>query len=82
MKGGLFPEGRFFGNGVGVGFDAVVGFEAMKMKRLIGFLSYVVAAWKTIFLYCWAPLVRIEYDEHTLEIPALMVSIMNGRRMG
>ena len=30
--GDNFPDGRYFGNGVGVGFDAVVGFEAAKMK--------------------------------------------------
>ena len=26
--GGDYPEGRYFGNAVGIGFDAVVGFEA------------------------------------------------------
>lgn len=82
VKGGLYPNGRYFGNGVGIGFDAVVGFEAVKMKRLSGFLCYVVAALKTMFLYYKAPVVRIEYDEQAIEIPALMVSIMNGRRMG
>ena len=82
VVGGLYPEGRFFGNGVGIGFDAVVGFEALKMKRLHGFASYIVAALKTIFLYYRAPLVRIEFDGQTITIPALMVSIMNGRRMG
>jgi YegS/Rv2252/BmrU family lipid kinase len=82
VAGGLFPEGRFFGNGVGVGFDAVVGFEALKMKRLHGFASYIVAALKTIFLYFKAPLVEIEYDGERQTTHALMVSIMNGRRMG
>lgn len=82
VVGGLYPEGRFFGNGVGVGFDAVVGFEALKMKRLHGFASYIVAALKTIFLYYRAPLVRIEYAGETITQPALMVSVMNGRRMG
>jgi YegS/Rv2252/BmrU family lipid kinase len=82
VSGGLYPQGRYFGNGVGIGFDAVVGFEALKLKRLHGFPSYLVAALKTIFLYFQAPQVKITYDEQTLELPALMVSIMNGRRMG
>ena len=82
VRGGDFPEGRFFGNGVGIGFDAVVGFEALKLKRLHGFPSYIVAALKTIFLYYRAPTVRVEFDGQELELPALMVSIMNGRRMG
>jgi len=82
VTGGDYPDGRYFGNGVGIGFDAVVGFEALKMKRLQGFASYLVAALKTIFLYYHAPKVRIEYDSQELEINALMVSIMNGKRMG
>lgn len=82
VMGGLYPEGRYFGNGVGIGFDAVVGFEALKMTRLHAFLSYIVAAIKTIFLYYQAPLVRIEFDGQTMDKYTLMVSIMNGRRMG
>jgi diacylglycerol kinase (ATP) len=82
VTGGLFPQGRFFGNGIGVGFDAVVGFEAVKITWLSGFPSYLVAVLKTIFLYFNAPLLRIDYDGGILEQPALMVSIMNGRRMG
>jgi len=82
VKGGDFPEGRYFGNGVGIGFDAVVGFEALKLKRLHGFPSYIVAALKTIFLYFQAPTLRIEYNGQTLTQSSLMVSTMNGRRMG
>ncbi len=82
VVGELYPQGRYFGNGIGIGFDAVVGFEALKMKRLHGFTSYLVAVLKTVFLYYKAPLVRIEYDGQTITQPSLMVSIMNGRRMG
>jgi diacylglycerol kinase family enzyme len=80
--GGDFPQGRYFGNGVGIGFDAVVGFEALKMKRLHGFPSYIAAALKTIFLYNQAPTVSIAYEGETMTLPALMVSVMNGRRLG
>lgn len=82
VRGGLFPTGRYFGNGVGIGFDAVVGFEAAKLKHLHGFMNYMVAALRTMFLYYHAPQVRIELDKETITMPALMVSIMNGRRMG
>jgi diacylglycerol kinase (ATP) len=81
-EGDQLPEGRFFGNGVGVGFDAVVGFEAAKLKRLRGFPGYLVAALKTVFLYFRAPQTRIEYDERTIEQRSLMISVMNGRRLG
>jgi len=82
VTGGNFPQGRYFGNGVGIGFDAVVGFEALKMKRLTGFISYLVAALKVVFIYYRAPKVHIETDQQSFDIFALMVSIMNGRRMG
>jgi len=80
--GGQYPEGRYFGNGVGIGFDAVVGFVALEMTRLHGFVSYLVAALKTVFLYFKAPLVLIEFDDQSFTMPTLMVSVMNGRRMG
>jgi len=82
VSGGLYPEGRYFGNGVGIGFDAVVGFEAVKMTHLTGFPSYIVAVLKTVSLYYKAPLAKIEYDGQTITQPFLMISIMNGQRMG
>ena len=82
VTGGDYPEGRYFGNGVGIGFDTIVGFEAAKMTLLTGFPSYIAAVFKTVFLYYNAPLVKIEYDEQTITQPSLMVSIMNGQRLG
>jgi diacylglycerol kinase (ATP) len=82
VAGGLYPEGRYFGNGIGIGFDAVVGFEAVKMTWLHGFPSYLVAVLKTVFLYYKAPLATIEYDGQTVTQPSLMISVMNGQRMG
>ncbi len=82
VKGGLYPKGRFFGNGVGIGFDAVVGFEAAKMKHISGFLSYAIAALKTVFLYYQPPLVKITTDSKTWTQRSLLISLMNGQRMG
>ncbi len=82
VQGGDYPEGRYFGNGVGIGFDAVVGFVAAKQENLSGVLSYLVAALKTMFLYFHAPLVQLDIDGQSQTMPALMVSVMNGRRMG
>jgi diacylglycerol kinase (ATP) len=82
VVGGLYPQGRYFGNGVGVGFDAAAGFEASRLTKLRGFLRYLVAVLRTIFLYYKAPTVRIEYDGHSVTQPSLMVSIMNGQRLG
>ncbi len=82
VTGGDFPEGRYFGNGVGLGFDTVVGFEAAKIKWLHGIASYLVALVRTIFLYAHAPIYELTYNGKTIKQPYLMVSIMNGRRMG
>jgi len=82
VNGGDYPDGRYFGNGVGIGFDAYVGFVAADIRWTRGLLAYLLAALETIFIYFKAPTVRIEYEDKTLEQEALMVSIMNGQRMG
>jgi YegS/Rv2252/BmrU family lipid kinase len=82
VSGGDYPQGRYFGNGVGVGFDAYVGFVAANIRWTRGLLAYLVAALETIFVYFQAPTVRIEYEDQSIEQAALMVSIMNGQRMG
>ncbi|GAB1483109.1 diacylglycerol kinase family lipid kinase [Treponema sp.] len=82
IRGGLYPEGRYFGNGVGIGFDTIVGLEAAKMKLIKGFMTYVAGALKTFIMYPTAPLVRFEHDSNILEQESHQISIMNGDRMG
>lgn len=82
VSGGDYPQGRYFGNGVGLGFDTVVGFEAAKIKWLHGAASYILALVRTIFLYAKAPVYEVDMDGETLRQPFLMVSVMNGKRMG
>ena len=82
VKGGDYPEGRYFGNGVGIGFDAATGFVAAKIRWIRGLLLYLIAAIETIFIYYKAPTVRLQYEGKELTQPSLMISIMNGRRMG
>ena len=82
VTGGDYPQGRYFGNGIGLGFDAVVGFEAAKMTRLKGALSYLAAVVNTIFIYSKAPVYEISYNGQNVQKPFLMISTMNGRRLG
>jgi YegS/Rv2252/BmrU family lipid kinase len=82
VSGGDYPEGRYFGNGIGIGFDAAVGFAALQMRWLRGLPAYLVAAIQTVFFYYKPPRLRIEMDGQTIEQYSLMVSIMNGQRMG
>lgn len=82
VVGGRYPQGRYFGNCVGIGFDAIGTIEVAKLPRMGGFLSFFVAVLKTIFLYYRAPLTTVVYDDQTLTQPSLMVSVMNGQRLG
>lgn len=83
VKGGDYPDGRYFGNGIGIGFDTVVGFEAAKLPPFIsGIPGYLIGALKTIFLFFDEPTLRLDIDGEVMEQPCLLVSLMNGRRMG
>jgi YegS/Rv2252/BmrU family lipid kinase len=82
VKGGFFPEGRYFINGVGIGFDTQVGFDAAKMKHVHSGFAYALGAIVNIVNYKPSPILQIKYDEKEATLPAVIVSIMNGRRMG
>jgi YegS/Rv2252/BmrU family lipid kinase len=82
VKGGFFPEGRYFVNGLGIGFDTKVGLEAAKMKKIHSSLSYALGAIITVAKYEPSPVIQIRYDGKEMTLPAAIVSIMNGRRMG
>lgn len=82
VAGGDYPEGRYFGNGIGVGFDTIVGLEAAKMKRVHGFMAYVLGAVKTFVMYPAAPAVSLVHDSGEIVQKSHQISIMNGKRMG
>ncbi len=82
ITGGDFPKGRYFGNGLGIGFDAIVGLEAAKMKHLHGAASYIIAALKTLVMLPKAPTVEISYNGRKQILTPALISIMNGKRMG
>ena len=82
VKGGDYPEGRYFVNGVGIGFDAAVGFVAVRIRWARGLLAYLIAVIQTVFIYYKSPTLEITYNDVSYTQPALMVSIMNGQRMG
>jgi diacylglycerol kinase (ATP) len=80
--GGTVPEGRYFGNCVGVGFDAIGTIRAARLPRWGGFASFLVAILETIFLYNHAPLATIKFGGQTITQRSLMISVMNGKRIG
>lgn len=82
LKGCIVPEGRYFGNCVGIGFDAAGGVLAEKITWTTGPLAYLIAALQNIFIYYKAPTLEIQMDAETLHMPSLLVSVMNGKRIG
>ncbi|MCK5156757.1 MAG: YegS/Rv2252/BmrU family lipid kinase [Spirochaetales bacterium] len=82
IKGGNYPDGRFFGNGIGVGFDTIVGLEAEKMKHIHGAAGYAIGALKTLITYPKPPVIKITYNNATITEEPALISIMNGKRMG
>jgi len=81
VKGGFFADGRYFINGIGIGFDTKVGFEAAKMKLKSG-ITYVIGAIKMVIRYEPSPVLQIKFDGNEVTLPAVLVSVVNGRRMG
>jgi YegS/Rv2252/BmrU family lipid kinase len=82
VSGGDYPGGRWFGNGVGIGFDALVGFAAARFRRIRGPLRYTLGALQIFALFPDPPRVLIESDTFSYEGRCQQVSLMNGRRMG
>ena len=76
VRGGNFPQGRYFANNVGVGFDAIGTIEVAKLPEW-GMLSFMIAILKTIFLFYKGPTVRLDYDDQSLNISTLMILTMN-----
>jgi len=71
---------RYFGNGVGIGFDGIVNIESRKITWARGFLMYTLAVLRTVLLYFRAPRATLELDGQRIEQPLLMLSVANGRR--
>ena len=73
---------RHFGNGIGIGFDTLVGFTAARATMLHGALAYFWGALVRMAAFPKAPTLALAWDSGSMELRSIQVSIMNGRRMG
>ena len=80
--GGDFPEGRYFTNGVGIGFEPMVNHLASKFKRLSGVPSYIIALIKLLRHYPEALPMDLIINGTPRHIRSQQMSICNGKRMG
>lgn len=82
IRGGFFPDGRYFGNGIGIGFDTMVGLAAARKKHIHSALGYLAGAFEVLFRYPAAPAVEVRYKDQIVRTHSHQISILNGRRMG
>lgn len=82
MHGGNFPDGRWFINGLGVGFEPLVTFAASSFKHLSGVPSYVMGLIKVMINYPKPYDLEIIHDGELSYAKSQQLSVCNGRRMG
>lgn len=82
MQGGDYPQGRWFINGLGVGFEPLVNFEASAFKHISGVPSYVLALIKVMIRYPRPYDLEIVLDGQASYAKSQQLSVCNGRRMG
>ncbi|MBL7960497.1 diacylglycerol kinase family lipid kinase [bacterium] len=72
---------RFFNNNIGVGFDAYVNYESIKIKHLRGVAIYLTAVLKSLFKYK-PPFMRVDIGGEKFSRNILMLTIGNGKCSG
>jgi len=82
VYGGTFPEGRYFLNGLGIGFEPLVNLTASRYKRISGAISYLFAVIEIMKNYPKAVPVKLFYRGKNCDILTQQISVCNGRRMG
>lgn len=73
---------EFWGNALGIGFDATVTIRSRRFVHLRGFLMYLAAVLQTILLNHDAPLLRVRSDSQSWDEHTIMLVLCNGDREG
>lgn len=82
-RGGRFPDGAYFINGLGIGIEPLVNYSAGNYKNVSGSLGYVLALIHTLVYYPKAMNLKVTFADGTTEdVQSQQLSIGNGRRMG
>jgi diacylglycerol kinase (ATP) len=74
-------ETRLFINALGMGLDAQVAVESMKVTRLKGLAVYLVAIIRALSNYRAHPM-HVQYDDQRIQRRLLFASVANGRCQG
>ena len=81
-RGPEYPEGMYFLNGTGVGFEPMVNFRASEYKHLNGMPSYIMAFFDVLRKMPDPYHLQVEIDGREFALDTQQLSILNGRRMG
>lgn len=73
---------RYALNGIGIGFDAAVAVESLKIRRVYGFAAYLLAALRTIAFRYQTPHLTLAFDDVRLSQRALLLAVGVGPRVG
>ena len=78
---GYVAKDRYFVNGLGIGIDAQVARDVLKMERLRGAPAYLCAAVKEVFRFKAFP-VTLSGEEWSEEVECISLGIANGKYCG
>lgn len=81
VEAGSQETTRCFINGLGMGLDAQVAVESLKLTRLKGLAVYLVAIIRALAHY-QPRLMTVRYDEQTIRRRMLFATVANGRCQG
>ena len=73
---------EYWDNVCGIGFDAAVNLQSRTIPLVHGFLMYLAATLKTVALNYDAPMMKLAWDDGSVEKPILMLTVGNGPREG
>ena len=70
-----------FVNGLGIGIDAQVARDVLRMERIRGAAAYIYAAVKEVFRFPAFP-GRLQFEDHVEELTCISLGVANGRYAG
>lgn len=73
---------QFACNGIGIGFDAAIAIENLKIRHLYGFPAYMLATLRTILFGYRMPQLQIWFDGELVEQGALLLAVGIGPQVG
>lgn len=73
---------EIFDNNFGLGLDAYVVIETQKIRRVRGFMMYLIATLRTIAFYYERPQVTLQFDDEEVTQKILFIAVGIGPRGG